>query len=259
VELLVVIAIIGILVALLLPAVQAAREAARRLTCSNNLKQLGLACLNYVDAFKKMPLSYGQVTAGPSLWSEPANPSSRQSSWIIQCLPFTERKQLYDLVDFNFDVTLDPRNFFNGASISYPASPSNAWIAKQVIPTLLCPSDGITSSRIMPNRSNRLAGGAAWAVTNYKGVAGANWAWGNFQVIPPSPLSNTPFGQTGDGLDRGNGLIFRAALPSNPCSTRMAAVTDGVSNTFMLGEAVAGFSTHNWWWWCNGTTATTAI
>lgn len=258
VELLVVIAIIGILIALLLPAVQAAREAARRLTCSNNLKQLGLACLNYCETFNKMPLNYGSVSSG-SIWKEPANATTRQSSWIMQCLPFTEHKPLYDQIDFNYDVTLDPRNTANGGSVAYPAQPSNAWVARQVIPTLICPSDGMTRKKVMPNRSNRLAANAAWAVTNYKGVAGANWGWGNFKVIPPSRFSNSPFGQTGDGLDHGNGMIYRAATPGTPCSTRLASVTDGTSNTLMLGEAVGSWCTHTWWWWFNGTTATTAI
>jgi prepilin-type N-terminal cleavage/methylation domain-containing protein len=258
VELLIVIAIIGMLIALLLPAVQAAREAARRLTCSNNLKQLGLACQSYSETFKKMPLNYGHVSSG-SIWNEPANPTSRQSSWIMQCLPFTEHKQLYDQIDFSFDVTLDPRNFVNGGSIASPAQPSNAWIAKQVVPTLICPSDGITASKVMPNRSNRSAGYASWAITNYKGVAGSNWGWGNFQVIPPSRFSNSPFGQTGDGLEYGNGMLFRATSPASPCCTRMASVTDGTSNTLMLGEAVGSWCTHTWWWWFNGTTATAAI
>jgi hypothetical protein len=111
----------------------------------------------------------------------------------------------------------------------------------------------------MEHRTNRLAGGAAWAVTNYKGVAGANWAWGSFRVMPPSPFANTPFGKTGDGLERGNGMLFRATHPATPCSTRMGAVTDGASNTFMLGEAVGAWCTHTWWWWFNGATATTGI
>ncbi len=259
VELLIVIAIIGILVALLLPAVQAARESARRMACSNNLKQLGLACHNYVDVFKSMPLNYGQVNGGTSIWHEPANATTRQTSWIMQCLPFIENNPLYDQIDFSIDLTLDPRNFLNGGTIANPANPSNAWVAKRVIPGLVCPSDGATVMKIMPYRTNRMAGGSAWGVTNYKGVAGANWAWGNFLVNPPSPFANSPFGQTGDGLDRGNGMLFRAALTSNPCSTRMAAVTDGASNTLMVGEAVGAWCTHTWWWWFNATTATTGI
>src|SRR6187401_3085395 len=86
VELLVVIAIIGVLVALLLPAVQAAREAARRMSCQNNLKQLGLACHNYADIVGVLP---------------PAGTSSNEFSWCVHILPFIEQKNLYDQFNFN--------------------------------------------------------------------------------------------------------------------------------------------------------------
>jgi prepilin-type N-terminal cleavage/methylation domain-containing protein len=259
VELLVVIAIIGILVALLLPAVQAAREAARKIGCANNLKQLALGCQNYLDVHHTLPLNYGSVGPGGSLWTEPAHPSARQTSWILQCLPFIEQRTLYDQVNFNIDVTLDPRNFSGGANIASPARPSNAWVARQPVPGLICPSDGVTVSKVLSSRANRQAGGAAWGVTNYKGVSGANWSWGNFRVVPPSPYAETQFGPTGDGMDLGNGVFFRGAIPGRPCATRTSAITDGLSSTLMIGEAVGAWSTHTWWFWLNGTTATTAI
>src|SRR6056297_3627408 len=84
VELLVVIAIIGILVGLLLPAVQAAREAARRMQCSNNLKQMTLACLNYESAFKRMPARQGGTGTIPS-WG-----LRLRASGFIHLLPFIE-------------------------------------------------------------------------------------------------------------------------------------------------------------------------
>src|SRR5262249_38530395 len=90
VELLVVIAIIGILVALLLPAVQSAREAARRMTCSNNLKNLGLAALNHHDIRKHFPVSYGAAYAG-----EASVPQSGVG-WILNTLPQLEESVLYD-------------------------------------------------------------------------------------------------------------------------------------------------------------------
>jgi len=83
----VVIAIIGILVALLLPAVQAAREAARRMSCGNNLKQLSLACHNYHDTYKKLP---------PTTFDNQYNTNSRGYSWITKALPFIEQQPLYD-------------------------------------------------------------------------------------------------------------------------------------------------------------------
>ena len=86
VELLVVIAIIGVLVALLLPAVQSAREAARRMSCSNNLKQLSLALHNYEDTHKTLP---------------PAGIDSNQMSWTVLLLPYFEQQNLYDKFNFN--------------------------------------------------------------------------------------------------------------------------------------------------------------
>ena len=92
VELLVVIAIIGILVALLLPAIQAAREAARRTSCSNNLKNLGLAVLTHHDAMKHFPVSNGAAYAGES----PPGVTQSAAGWILNTLPQLEEQSLYD-------------------------------------------------------------------------------------------------------------------------------------------------------------------
>jgi len=90
VELLVVIAIIGILIALLLPAVQAAREAARRMQCSNHLKQIGLAMHNYHSAHKTLPFGCG------NMWGPP-----RTGTWVAMLLPFLEQQNIHDLFDFD--------------------------------------------------------------------------------------------------------------------------------------------------------------
>ena len=98
VELLVVIAIIGILIALLLPAVQAAREAARRSQCTNNLKQIGIALHNYHDTFKVFPpggLWYTNSTGN-------ANWVRNRGSMLLHILPFVEQQSLYDAFDFTF-------------------------------------------------------------------------------------------------------------------------------------------------------------
>jgi len=119
VELLVVIAIIGILVALLLPAVQAAREAARRMSCSNNLKQLTLALHNYHDTYKTFPPEGIWFGRGPNM------PEYRNFSWITLTLPFIEQQTLHSRVNFSVPML--------GAG--------NAGVASTKVPNLLCPSD----------------------------------------------------------------------------------------------------------------------
>ena len=248
VELLVVIAIIGILVALLLPAIQAAREAARRTECTNNIKNLALACQNYHDTYSQFPLNYAQ-------WNMTDPSNGRSTSWLVQVLPFIEQQALYDTIDFNYGVRNDPRN---------TATPnvSNEEVAFTAIDSFTCPSD-THDGRMALNRANYSTGANGrsnqWGVNNYKGCAGANWGWGSYQVRS-GPLAGTPYGTVdANGLDRGNGIFHRGNNDPSPRLRRMAGVTDGTSSTFMIGEAVPAWCTHTWWWWCNGATATTAV
>jgi prepilin-type N-terminal cleavage/methylation domain-containing protein/prepilin-type processing-associated H-X9-DG protein len=124
VELLVVIAIIGILIALLLPAVQAAREAARRSQCVNNLKQLGLGLLNYHDVNRAFPAGCSGTTTGPMS-------NSGRISPFIPLLPFIEQKPLYDRIQSggNGAPPYGPRGWSGWKNWNYP------------VPALLCPSD----------------------------------------------------------------------------------------------------------------------
>src|SRR5690606_640264 len=119
VELLVVIAIIGILVAMLLPAVQAAREAARRSQCKNNLKQIGLAVFTYEDTFKCLPPG--------GIWSSSSG-AAKKGSALVRLLPFIEQKPLYDAIDFN-------KKNVDGALM--PGTTEK--VASQLIPTYICP------------------------------------------------------------------------------------------------------------------------
>jgi prepilin-type N-terminal cleavage/methylation domain-containing protein/prepilin-type processing-associated H-X9-DG protein len=119
IELLVVIAIIGVLVSLLLPAVQSAREAARRSQCVNNLKQFGIALHNYHDTTGTLP--YGQ---GPFGWND----------WNAQTLllPYLEQRQVYDAI-----------NFSNGISSAAPNNAQNSTVQRVQVQVFLCPSDPI--------------------------------------------------------------------------------------------------------------------
>ncbi len=150
VELLVVISIIGVLVGLLLPAVQAAREAARRMQCSNNVKQLGLAAHNYHDANRKFPIGqhlFGNTTGGVS--------RGLGYNWSFALLPFIEQTNLYNQFDNRFPV------FEKTVT-------QNGLIAATPLATFSCPSDlkpptiDLTSEAIRPT-----------ATTSYKAVNGA--------------------------------------------------------------------------------------
>jgi prepilin-type N-terminal cleavage/methylation domain-containing protein len=227
VELLVVIAIIGILVALLLPAVQAAREAARRGSCGNNLKQLGLALHNYHDTYNSLPISYG----GNGQYST----GGTGRSWMLGILPFIEQQNLFDQVQ--------------PGALSVTA---NDTVSKTVVKPFLCPSDGSNGGGSLSGRSNV---NDTRAVNNYKAVAGGNWDWGDHQVAQPSGK----WGSSKNGLDEGNGIICRNGGNKTENYINFAAITDGTSNTFAVGESIPAWCNHTWWWWFNGTTATCGV
>jgi prepilin-type N-terminal cleavage/methylation domain-containing protein len=126
VELLVVIAIIGVMVALLLPAVQAAREAARRMQCGNNLKQIGLAIHNYESTYRNLPIGWNGLT------STSQNTTFRWS-YLAAILPFIEAANVYDQLDLS--LTLYPPGG------GQPPRPQHVATISQPIPTFLCPSD----------------------------------------------------------------------------------------------------------------------
>ena len=128
VELLVVIAIIGILIALLLPAVQAAREAARRMQCANHLKQIGLALHNY-------HASHGTLPYGSGSCCDRSNREAWGGIWATMLLAYLEEKPLYDQIDFNLHTQDLPLH-----------------VLKTAIPTYICPSDGAASQPILDGR-----------------------------------------------------------------------------------------------------------
>jgi prepilin-type N-terminal cleavage/methylation domain-containing protein/prepilin-type processing-associated H-X9-DG protein len=136
IELLVVIAIIGVLIALLLPSVQAAREAARRAQCVNNLKQIGIALHNYHAASGSFPVGFLYPT-GPV----PATTSPQQYRWsaLAQMAPYLEQTNLFNALNFNFPLAYKPTS---GASAFWPFYPQNSTVMATRVSVFLCPSDG---------------------------------------------------------------------------------------------------------------------
>ncbi|NUQ65119.1 MAG: DUF1559 domain-containing protein [Pirellulales bacterium] len=204
VELLVVIAIIGILIALLLPAVQAAREAARRSQCINNLKQIGLALLNYEDTFKTFPPSV--VYGYPGDRSSATAELPYHHTWVTKILPFLEQQPLYD----QMNPLLPAWDIAAGAAMPF---------ARPRLESLLCPSDyGLTQ----PGPATH-----GTAVTCYAGCEGGyGWEY-TFSFATTSSVAQT-YPELGGKETAG---IF---APTFTC--RMAAITDGTSNTVMVGE-----------------------
>ncbi len=220
VELLVVISIIGILVALLLPAVQAAREAARRTECVNHLKQLGLALHNYHDTYNHFPMN--QTNSGPSD-SEANGCGPGFYSWHSQILHFVEEGPLYDSIDFTANMSDD----CNIKNYNISAGHPNAVAAATVVSTFLCPSDGAPSD-------NSILGDSNPASDNYAGNAG----WPNASIGITAEKARGEF----------NGVIG-LQNPSAPASSESTSrywinsvkvsiknVTDGTSKTLAVAE-----------------------
>jgi prepilin-type N-terminal cleavage/methylation domain-containing protein/prepilin-type processing-associated H-X9-DG protein len=202
VELLVVIAIIGILIALLLPAVQAAREAARRSQCANNLKQLGLAMHNYVSAFTCLP------NAG---WPAPEVPPAGMTKFLsdysplAKLLPFSEQQNLHNLIDFNVYMG-------HPGSDDLPASLHVA--AGTVVPLFMCPSDTgkAVQTLTMPSGATIPVAGSSYAMNGGSGT----------------DSSDGHAGMENDGLCYANAKI------------RLDDVKDGTTHTLAFAESLIG-------------------
>jgi prepilin-type N-terminal cleavage/methylation domain-containing protein/prepilin-type processing-associated H-X9-DG protein len=290
VELLVVIAIIGILVALLLPAIQAAREAARRSQCSNNLHNLALAVLNFENQRKRFPVDYDYSAYGPQIFNLDGGPQTRAGvtdpfraptnrqlhggGWIIEVLPQLEQQALYDRFK---PFTTGTNKSWQGPKTGMNANDPDLRAALAIQPpVLLCPSNSAftgPSNNQWPfsdatNVVGAPAGGPVVAVTCYKGNSGD----GDFE-FPAGDPAIQPAG-------------FWTYSPEIPCyigtecfgifwrytyykgGVKLKEITDGTSQTIMLGEsspedgnspawssdgdwAVAGIAM-NWDWKDNG-------
>jgi prepilin-type N-terminal cleavage/methylation domain-containing protein len=222
VELLVVIAIIGILIALLLPAVQAAREAARRMQCTNNLKQLSLACQVYNDAAKSLPM-------GSDCWGASSRPGDMRvmSGWVL-ILPYIEQSPAYELFMENYNRP----NADGTPNTGLRVWGFDAEIRRTPATFLACPSDGRANLLQGDNRSGSYRMSAGDYCTKTEGHAwggsnGANYSRGAFQPAMWTTLgdisdgtSNTAIcterlvGQSGDLIKRAIARTVSGALSS---------------------------------------------
>src|SRR5215212_2676924 len=161
VELLVVIAIIGVLVALLLPAVQAAREAARRMQCGNNVKQLALGLQNYHDTFLYLP--YGARDRHPA---GAAQNNSFGSSWLCATLPFCEQRPLFDKITAADGVAGGTNGYAHGSSASITTTIRGA-AHNAKIKYMICPSSPLPETETVGNS-------VVLTLSSYAGIMGAS-------------------------------------------------------------------------------------
>ena len=240
IELLVVIAIIAILIGLLLPAVQKVREAAARSKCSNNLKQIGLAMHNYHDVNGGLPPMTGQGCC----WG----------TWVVIVLPYIEQQAMYNLyqnwggsdtVNSNF-----PAPAVAGTFPRYGSAPNTTNVTTNRLSVLTCPSD---------KENNPISG-----IQNYNYAVCAGNAQ-TYMGAPPTPL---PTGYTAlpgmfDGRSSAYGMVAGSnPVRKNPNKTTLVNVTDGLSNTVMVGEVRQGQNGTNadlrgFVWWGDATAFST--
>jgi prepilin-type N-terminal cleavage/methylation domain-containing protein len=200
VELLVVIAIIGVLVALLLPAVQMAREAARRIRCANQLKQFGIAMHNYVDTYQSFPIGhlFLQVVNGIPVSGQ----GGTAFGWGSAILPYIEQQSLYNQFNFNYHI-----------ANTNPTQ--NLTLAQTFLPVFTCPSD---------LKPKNFTDGAVTnsATSSYKACGTAYDSW---VTAAPGAAVNR---------NRYNGMFDR---DNRRMALRIPEITDGTSNQFMIAEA----------------------
>ena len=200
IELLVVIAIIGVLIALLLPAVQSAREAARRAQCTNNLKQLALGAMNYEDSNKVLP-------PGCFAFGLPAGTSTGRENFsaLVRISPFIEQQNVYNSINFNLTYL----------------SPVNVTAAGVQVATFICPSDnGVDNAPI--NAASYGVPASSGRQQSFSSYGGMQGPW-SLRIRP----SNSTYSQRVANM---KGLIFQHS------SVALSGIRDGTSNTVMFAE-----------------------
>src|SRR4051794_24696423 len=227
VELLVVIAIIGVLVALLLPAVQSAREASRRTSCTNNIRQLGLAAQNFADANGKLPVAV-QIAGNP------ANGTSNMLSayrtpgfgpnWAVLLLPYFEQGPLYEQSSAGINNYLPS----NGTDLSWRR------VATASIKGMRCPSDNYGANSSNTFQMNTGSFNSFWARGNYGANAGPGWL--HFTEQGQSFITGAQSTFTGDSMMAG---VFAVNY-----AVRLAEIgrQDGTSNTIAFNELRVGIN-----------------
>jgi prepilin-type N-terminal cleavage/methylation domain-containing protein/prepilin-type processing-associated H-X9-DG protein len=232
IELLVVIAIIGILIGLLVPAVQKVREASNRMACANNMKQIVLASHCFHDTYSYFPTN----SQNEGAWNWSFQKNAKSWSWLARLLPYLEQQNLLTQLNVDQDTLGQHTALLTiGLNVFY------------------CPSDDARDRNPSDDRANlgKLSGDP-WtyaATSNYKGVTGDCWCYGNYA----NQCSNTC-----NGLNTGNGIFAsRDDIPTNKVD--IASVTDGTSNTFLIGEDIPALNAHCTWPYANGSLGTCAI
>jgi prepilin-type N-terminal cleavage/methylation domain-containing protein/prepilin-type processing-associated H-X9-DG protein len=241
IELLVVIAIIAVLIGLLLPAVQKVREAANRMKCANNMKQMGIALHNYHDTNLTFPPGHTHTHA--------TNGEPGKTTWGLCLLPYIEQDNLYKLYDFNVLQT----------NKLAQAAPNNVKVIQTSVPTYLCPSDPNTSRLEVPGTGSQFQAMTPLATSSYKAVSGAS----GYGFSPASTVAGRFFDLSALATEPeppANG-VFDPVLNHPPPSSwrgllhvyhetqlagvvrgfvrsceRVASITDGTSNTAAIGE-----------------------
>ena len=239
IELLVVIAIIGLLVGLLLPAVQQSRESARGAQCRNNLKQIALAIHNYESAYRKLPPGY----ASNSLVSPPPanrDPTTWDASpgwgWAAHLLPFLEESEIAD-----------------GLNLSQPLwQTANASAISKTIPAFLCPtSTGLRDPFIVTNQAGTPVDHGSGPITvgrsHYVASHGQESCWGECGASGSGLVFTNIYTNTtttvvhnGDVAKVSDGPFFRSS------AVKMRQITDGMTNTIFLGEHASSLSEKTW-------------